>query len=212
MARDDNQVKTLLAAYEEEAEATGWFGPEVVFGLSYAYVQSNDLMLDIGIGTGLGSDLFRKAGLEIHGMDNSQQMLEACLSKGIKSLQLHDLRISPYPYKSFSYDHAVCTGVMNFYRDLSVIFKEGARLLKAGGLFAFVVGDRAENEPAEIVVGPEHTHTDEPVTMYRHSQEEISIWVENNHFRLMRSLPFTMFLDREQIRKVEAKAYVIRKL
>lgn len=212
MARDDDQVKALLAAYEEEAEATGWFGPEVVFGLAYAYVQSSDLMLDIGIGTGLGSDLFRKAGLEVHGMDNSQQMLEACRSKGINSLQLHDLRISPYPYEPASFDHAVCTGVMNFYRELSVVFKETARLLKAGGLFAFVVGDRTENEPAAIVVGPEHTHTDEQVTMYRHSQEEIGRWLKNHNFSLIRSLPFTMFLDRKQVRKVGAKAYVARKL
>lgn len=216
MAKEDNQIQDqiqdLLAAYEEEAEATGWFGPEVVFGLTYVYVQSGDLMLDIGIGTGLGSDLFRKAGLEVHGMDNSKNMLKACRSKGVNSLKLHDLRISPYPYEPASFDHAACTGVMNFYRDLSVIFKETARLLKTGGLFSFVVGDRNDNVPAAIVVGPKDTHTNEAVTMYRHSPVEIISWAETHNFKLVRSLPFSMFLDREKIRKVGAKAYVARRL
>jgi predicted TPR repeat methyltransferase len=211
MAETDQQTQMLIDSYKEEADATGWFGPEVLFGLSYAYVQRSQLLLDIGIGTGLGSDLFRKAGLEVCGMDNSQQMLEACRIKGIKSLQLHDLRISPYPYESASFDHAVCSGVMNFFNDLSVIFAETSRLLKNGGLFAFVVGDRTQNDPAAIIVGPEHTHTDEPVTMYRHSREEISNWLDANNFKMLRNLPFSMFLDRDHTRRVEAKAYITQR-
>jgi hypothetical protein len=42
-------------AYDDEAEATGWFGPEVAFGLMYKYIQPGQPVLDIGIGTDLGS-------------------------------------------------------------------------------------------------------------------------------------------------------------
>ena len=56
--------------------------------------------LDIGIGTGLGSVLFRKAGLIVHGMDNDPAMIEACRSKGFSDLLLHDLNKPPYPYNS----------------------------------------------------------------------------------------------------------------
>jgi len=212
MTERNKQIQILLESYQEEAEATGWFGPEVVFGLSYAYVKSSHLLLDIGIGTGLGSDLYRKAGLKVHGMDVSQQMLEACRIKGIESLQLHDLTISPYPYESNSFDHVICTGVMNFFNDLSVIFIETSRVINRRGIFAFVVGDRIHSEPAAMIVGPEHTHTGEEVTMYRHSGKEIHSWVVNNSFKLMRSLPFTMFLDREQTKRVEAKAYVVQRV
>ncbi len=35
----ENHKDAMATAYDEEAEATGWFGPEVVFGLAYRYVQ-----------------------------------------------------------------------------------------------------------------------------------------------------------------------------
>jgi|GEM_PF-5571654 len=72
----------MVTGYDEEAEATGWFGPEVAFGLAYAHVHHGQSILDIGIGTGLGSALFKKAGLQVHGMDISPEMLEACRKKG----------------------------------------------------------------------------------------------------------------------------------
>ncbi len=53
-----DQIDEMITAYDEEAEATGWYGPEVAFGLTYAHVQPSQSMLDIGIGTGLGSILF----------------------------------------------------------------------------------------------------------------------------------------------------------
>ncbi len=211
MSQYDEKVNALIAAYAEETEATGWFGPEVLFGLSYAYVQPGQSMLDIGIGTGLGSDLFRKAGLKVYGLDISPQMLEACCSKGLKTVKLHDLTTMPYPFDSESIDHAVCTGVMNFFSDLSPLFIETARILRPGGLFAFVVGDRAEDEPGEIAVGPEHTNTEETVTMYLHSAKQIDNWLMQNRFNLIRSLIFTVYLDPERTIATQAKAYLARK-
>jgi predicted TPR repeat methyltransferase len=211
MDQKENQNDAMVAAYDEEAEATGWFGPEVVFGLAYRYVQSGQSILDIGIGTGLSSVLFRKAGLEVHGMDISPQMLEACRSKGFTSLHLHDLSMPPYPYDPESMDHAVCAGVLNFFSDLSPVFGETARILRKGGLFAFVVGHRAEGDSHELMVGPEHTHSERTVTMYLHSPEQIDTWMERYGFRLVRSLAFTVFMDRERTRSMQARAYLARK-
>jgi 2-polyprenyl-3-methyl-5-hydroxy-6-metoxy-1,4-benzoquinol methylase len=78
----EQQVRATTKAYDDEAEATGCHGPEVAFGLTYPYVQQGRSILDIGIGTGLGSVLYRKAGLKVYGMDASQEMLDACRSKG----------------------------------------------------------------------------------------------------------------------------------
>jgi predicted TPR repeat methyltransferase len=211
MSQHDEKVNTLIAAYAEEAEATGWFGPEVLFGLSYVYVQPGQSVLDIGIGTGLGSDLFRKAGLKVYGLDISPQMLDACRIKGLQTVKLHDLTKTPYPFAAESMDHAVCTGVMNFFSDLTPVFIETARILRPGGLFAFVVGDRAEEEPGEIAVGPEHTNTDEVITMYLHSPKQIDSYIEKNGFSLIRSLAFTVYLDPERTIATQAKAYLASK-
>jgi len=41
--------------YDREARETWWFGPKVLFGLCFEYVSPHERLLDIGIGTGLGS-------------------------------------------------------------------------------------------------------------------------------------------------------------
>ncbi|MDY6844187.1 MAG: class I SAM-dependent methyltransferase [Thermodesulfobacteriota bacterium] len=206
-----DQIDEMITAYDEEAEATGWYGPEVAFGLTYAHVQPGQSMLDIGIGTGLGSTLFLKAGLKIHGMDISLQMLDACRSKGFSSLHLHDLSMTPYPFDSESIDHAVCTGVLNFFSDLSPVFQETSRILRKGGLFVFVVGDRTENEANAIEVGAEHTKSEKTVTMYLHSPNQIAEWMARYCFEPVRDLSFTIFMDRERSKSMLARSYLARK-
>ena len=201
----------MVYAYDEDAEATGWLGPEVAFGLLYKYIQPGQSVLDIGIGTGLGSVLFRKAGLNVYGMDISTDMLEACRIKGFTHLARHDLRDPPYPYTSASLDYAVCVGVFNFFSDLSPIFLETERILRTGGMFVFAAGDRTEAEPMEVVVGTEHTNSGIPVTMYRHSARQIKRWLVEFGFTLLRSLSFTVYMDCEKTRSLQERAYLVKK-
>jgi len=206
-----DQIDGMITVYDEEAEATGWYGPEVAFGLTYAHLQPGQSMLDIGIGTGLGSNLFLKAGLKIHGMDISPQMLDACRKKGFSSLHQHDLSKIPYPFDSESIDHAVCTGVFNFFSDLSPVFQEANRILRKGGLFVFVVGDRSENDVHSIEVGVEHTKSEKTVTMYLHSAKQIVELMMRNGFESMRDLSFMVFMDRERTKNMLARSYLCRK-
>ena len=206
-----DQIDDMVSAYDEEAAATGWYGPEVAFGLTYAHVEPGQSMLDIGIGTGLGSALFLKAGLEIHGMDISPQMLDACRSKGFQSLRLHDLSKTPYPFDAESMDHAVCTGVLNFFSDLSPVFQEARRIIRKGGLFVFVVGDRTENEAHAIDIGAEHTRSEKTVTMYRHSAEQIAELMGRYGFEPLKDLWFTVFMDRERTKRMPARSFLARR-
>jgi len=201
----------MILAYDEEAEATGWYGPEVAFGLTYSHVQPGQSMLDLGIGTGLGSILFLKAGLKIHGMDISPQMLDVCRNKGFSSLHLHDVTKPPYPFDSDSMDHAVCTGVFNFFSDLSPFFQETGRILRKNGLFVFVVGDRSENDSPAIEVGAEHTKSGKTVTMYLHSAKQITELFVRYGFEPLRDLSFTVFMDRERTKSMPARSYLLRK-
>jgi predicted TPR repeat methyltransferase len=210
MAREHQQTRAMVEAYDEEAKATGWLGPEVAFSLASEYIQPGQSILDIGIGTGLCSIPFRKAGLKVYGMDVSQEMLDACRSKGFTDLTCHDLTKRPYPYPSKSLDHAVCLGVLQFFSDLSPVFGETARILRQGGLFVFAVLDRAEDEALELVVPAEHTKLGVPVTMYRHGARQLDTWTTGNGFVLLRSLAFTVFMDREKTRRLQTRAYLVR--
>ncbi len=211
MAQMDEQTNALVRAYDEEARATGWLGPEIAFGLAYEYIQAGQSILDIGIGTGLGSAPFRKAGLRVYGMDLSQGMLDACRSKGFTDLTCHDLTTCPYPYPSESMDHVICLGVLQFFSDLSPVFAETARILRKEGLFVFIVGDRTEDEAPEVVVGAAHTKLGVPITMYRHSALQTDTWTTEHGFTLLRTLVFAVYMDREKTRTFPVRLHVVRK-
>ncbi len=198
--------------YDRKAEECNWRGPEVAFGLAYAFVRPGQSVLDIGIGTGLGSFLFHQAGLRVYGMDVSAQMLDACKQKQFAAdLRQHDLMVRPYPYETASLDHAVCMGVLHFFGDLRPVFQEVARIVRDGGVFVFIVEDRAPGEEAEYVLGPEYTGSDSSVTMYRHDAEDIGALLDNHEFALMRHLEFAVPMDREGARTFRAKTYLARR-
>jgi predicted TPR repeat methyltransferase len=128
------------AEYDDQVATYRSYGAEFLFGLSYEYVRAGDSLLDLGIGTGLGSRLFARAGLAVSGVDGSAAMLEGCRAKGFAvNLRLFDLRRTPWPYEDGSFDHAVACGLFHFFGDLQPFFGEVGRLIRPGGLFAFTV-------------------------------------------------------------------------
>lgn len=115
-------------------------GHEVLFGLAYEYLSPGDTVLDIGIGTGLSSYLFHKAGLKVYGVDGSEKMLDICREKGFATeLSLCDLVAERWPYEGEQFENAIACGVFHFYKELDVFFKETSRVMKKGGTFSFTV-------------------------------------------------------------------------
>ena len=213
MQNQDDADRKQENQYDEVALATGWQGPALVFRLASPTLEPGQTILDIGIGTGLGSERFAQAGLHVHGMDISEDMLEICRGKGFTvGLVRHDLRIFPYPYDTASFNHVVSTGVFQFFSDLDRIFLEVHRILSGEGRFIFITGDRRPGEPCEVVVGPEQTGIGVPVTMFRHTREQIEEWLVKTGFLLENSAGFVVYMDREQSETFPVRAYVARKV
>jgi SAM-dependent methyltransferase len=211
-ARSPGERRRAVAdAYDEEAEATGWFGPEIAFGLAYASIRPGESIVDLGIGTGLAAQLFRAAGLQVTGVDVATEMLDACRAKGFTRLVRHDLTVAPYPLASGTFDHAVCVGVLQFIADLSLVVAETARLLRTGGTFVFVTGDRSEEEPVSVAVGSEHSGEAGPLTMHRYSARQIFEWLDAGGLLPLRDLAFGVPMDRERMHVLPARAYLARK-
>ncbi len=191
-----NTIKKIFTSdrakyYDKKAMKSQWLDPAIVFGLTYRFIHPNESLLDIGIGTGLSSELFFKAGLRIFGIDFSPEMLACCREKQMaEALKEHDLSVLPYPFAANSMDHAVCTGVTHLFEDLSPIFHETARILKPNGMFAFVVAECDEGEERAITVTPPDASHDKKVRIFRYCEKDMKQLLASYQFHKIYDLEF----------------------
>ncbi len=219
MKTNDTIIHDLESAqgYDQQAQATNWRGPEVVFGMVYEFVKPGERLLDLGIGSGLSSILFHKAGLHVYGLDGSSEVLEVCRSKAFAiELKQHDLRTLPLPYPPNSFDHVICVAVLNSFHDLAPIFAEISRILKPGGIYGFTVEEQAPGQEAHYPINPvevaENPEEGVAVMLYRHSPEIIRSLLERSGFTPLKALEFVAFAYPAEQRNVYFKATIARKV
>src|SRR5512143_966474 len=199
MAAADTIIRDPQSAqdYDEQARRTGWFGPEAAFGLVYQYTQPGESLLDVGIGSGLSSAPFHKAGLRIFGLDGSSEVLKVCAAKNLAvELQQHDLRDLPLPYPPQFVDHVVCIAVLNSFGDLAALFREFARLVRPGGILAFTVEEQKPGQAAAYPINRVEVSeqpAEDAVMLHRHAHETILRLLDENAFGLLKSLEFVAF-------------------
>jgi predicted TPR repeat methyltransferase len=132
------------ASYDEQVGTCGCWLAEALFGLCCPHVEPEQHLLDLGIGTGLAAQPFARAGLVVHGIDFSAEMVEICRAKGFAaSVQQGDLESIPWPYPDQAFDIAICCGVLHFIPSLEPLFQEARRVLRPGGILAFTTKDPA---------------------------------------------------------------------
>jgi len=208
----DREGTSYADYYDQQAESTAWRGPEIIFGLLCRHVEPGETILDIGIGTGLGSVPFDKAGLRVYGMDTSKELLDGVRAKGIaQSIQLHDMTTVPYPYEDAFFDHAVCVGVLQFFANVGPVFLEAGRVLRDRGMFAFTVVERMPDEQASFTAGSEHTESDREVSMYRHRPAEVVAHLGAAGFAVLAELEFAAFMDAGRTSRMPMRAYVAQR-
>ena len=215
---NDTIIKDKRSAieYDLQARETQWFGPEVVFGLTYEFVKPSDSVLDLGIGSGLSSILFHKAGLRVYGLDGSSEVLEVCDSKGFAvQLTQHDLRNVPLPYPSGFCDHIVSVAVLNSFRDLEQLFGEIARIVKGHGIFAFTVEEQKPGQEDRYAINrvdvSEKPEAEKAVMLFRHDPGYIANLLDRNGFVLLKAFEFLAFKYPAENKDIFFKAYITRK-
>jgi predicted TPR repeat methyltransferase len=201
------------AQYESQAAEIGWHGHEVLFGLMYEFIEPDETLLDIGIGTGLSSSLFHRAGLHISGFDSSIGMLAGCRSKGFSGQIIqHDLRAVPFPYETGLFSHVISLAVLNFFADLAPVFGEVARITKSKGVFGFTVEEKKPGQEAHYTIRVNDQAKGQcEIAMYRHSGEQIRDLLEGVGFRVLKEFEFLADRYPEQGIEVYLKVYIARK-
>lgn len=164
--------------YDCQAGEWGW-NPEVFLGLMWTYALPGKHLLDAGIGTGLCSEPFFKAGVKISGFDGSEKMLHLCRGKHISNdLKAHGIEDLPWPYEDTRFDIVIAGGVLHFFGSLEPIFQEARRVLKPKGVFGFTTAVLGEKDLEKAGLSADAPHArvlDEAsgVYIYKHGEAYI---------------------------------------
>ncbi|MDC7220048.1 MAG: class I SAM-dependent methyltransferase [Spirochaetales bacterium] len=194
LVKDTFSSKKHSENYDQKTRNANWLAPEIAFGMAFSSVEKGDSLLDLGIGTGLSSALFHRAGLSVYGMDFSEEMLKLCRQKGTaRKVITHDLMEEPYPFPTDSMDHGICLGVSHILPDLSLIMGEMFRILRPGGLFVFSVIHRERDEEKTVPLSSKEL-PGKSFTFYRYSREEIEEDLKKSGFTLVSRLNFLSLL------------------
>lgn len=178
---NEPNYRETASNYDNQVKEYDSYGYDVLFGMSYDYVKADEKLLDIGIGTGLSSIHFARTGLKIYGLDESQEMLNACQSKSFtEELRRYDITCDKIPYKNKYFNHVICCGVFHFIGDLSDIFTDARRVMREGGIFAFTIA------PQETNAGYIEEPTDWGVSMFKHSPKYIMDLLYDNGLELIK--------------------------
>jgi predicted TPR repeat methyltransferase len=173
--------KELASNYDDQVKEYDSYGHDVLYGMSFSFVKTDQKLLDIGIGTGLASIPFSRIGLKVYGLDTSQEMLNACQSKSFtQALNLFDMTDERIPYEEHYFDHVICCGAMHFVGDLGNLFTEVKRVMKPGGIFAFTIA------PQETEVDYIKEDTSWGVPIFKHSLQYIMELLDENGLKLQK--------------------------
>ncbi len=209
-----NISREFAQNYDVYSIENHWTSPNVLFNQSIEYLKKDALLLDIGIGTGLSAEPFKKAGLKIYGLDNSEHMLEICASKNIAdTLILHDINVLPLPFPNQMFDGVIANGLFHLTGYIKSLLGDIKRLLKRNAIFAFTidkyVASNSNDDSIPMINGIWQKYNAEyNFYTYKHSNEYILELLKNLNFSNLKILDFCAFKSINENREVYFRAYV----
>lgn len=154
-------------------------------------------VVDLGCGTGLGGEKFRKLAKDLIGIDISEKMLAAAKQKNIyDKLILEDISIALEGYNN-NVDLIISADTLVYTGDLDYIFKKCSNALKQGGYFAFTLEDTNT-----------YPYTLQKSARFSHSLRYIEELLSEYHFTLEYSSK--VVLRKQKNVELEGTLYVIK--
>lgn len=203
--------------YDRAGKERSWHGPEIIFGMMFEYLNPPELLLDIGIGTGLDAKIFEHAGIKVYGIDGSKEMLSICREKKVAvELKKLDLLHDEIPYPDAFFDHAIANAVFHITGEMEKLTGEVRRLLKKGGIFGFTTHEQEPGmEPGyrELDTKGVYMKIREPYgfPLYRHSDQYVKDLLEIHEFELLKKTRYEAFTAYEDNPAYTLSLYVARK-
>ena len=207
----NNTIKTtnnFAGSYDNYIKDCQWVGTDIMFGLMYEFLSPEQILLDIGIGTGLASLLFHKYGLKIYGIDGSEEMISVCKSKGfVEEFKRINFTDESVWFKNKTFDHIISHGVFNLVGDLQHIFNNSFKSHTNKGVFCFTyegLRDSSDGYLESKIPGIYQKKIKESgIRVYRHTSEYIFEQLKITGFKMLKTTEFLAFIDSE----TKAKTY-----
>lgn len=202
--------------YDDYIRNCQWIGTDILFGLMFENIKPNQKLLDIGIGTGLSSILFKQVGLQIYGLDGSSKMIDICQSKGIADkLKVVDLTKNDNWFESIKFDHVISHGVFHLIGSLESIFKQTYSVLNSNGCFGFTfekMNDTIDNFEESATVGLfERKNEKSGINVFRHTEKYVLGLMKLNGFHLLKQTEFLAFVDSNTNKKTHFNVIIAQK-
>jgi predicted TPR repeat methyltransferase len=146
--------------------------------------------LDLGCGTGLAAEAFQDFCQAIAGVDLSEAMLALALAKQIYGrLEQDDVLSFLSKQPAASADLILAADVFVYLGDLCPIFREAARVLQPGGLFAFTAQRQEDEAPFILNHDMRYAHSHAGIAAWAGEAELRPAYADNAWARLDRGAP-----------------------
>jgi len=210
-----NEFAPVYDAYISERN---WLGPDIIFSLMKPNIKKDEILLDIGMGTGAASIPFKNAGLKIYGIDGSEEMIRLCNKKAIaEDIMLSDLANHDLQFRDIEFDHIISNAVFHLVGDFEHIVKKAGKQLKSQGYFCFTTFPmEAKNKDTFIETEKPGLYSmknnDSGFFVYRHSTEHVKNLLSSNSFELLNNFIFMGMDNQIENQKVYFEVFLSRKV
>lgn len=97
-------------------------------------------IIDLGCGPGFYSEILKKRGAKVYGIDISKTLIEIA-KREVKEVDFRVADIKKIPFKNNTFDVALSALMLDYIKDWDTVFKEVRRVLKPGGIYIFSKGN-----------------------------------------------------------------------
>ena len=135
-------------SYDQELYINGYITPlRCAKALETVNASKDEKIMDIGCGTGLSGEAFKKLGFtNIDGSDFSNEMLQIAKSKKIYSNLILSNNKNPLNFKGV-YSNSAAVGVFSPLHAMPDMVSRILKVAKIGGFFVFSLNDHALENP-----------------------------------------------------------------
>lgn len=116
-----------------------WLAPHMIAKRLMPLVKKDNIILDLGCGTGQSAEPFIKKGCRVIGLDTSAEMLKVAKKYGFLKLCKHDIEkgFRKLSFQKKSFDAIIAVGIIEFIKNFKKLIKELSDLTKSEGYIAF---------------------------------------------------------------------------